>query len=393
MRRVILWAVTFVIALIAASQRVKGADSPAVEARAAILVDFETGRVLWAKNADEPLAMASTTKIMTGILTLEHGNLSDTVTVSKRAAGAPKVKMNLSEGERISLETLLYALMLQSSNDAAVAVAEHIGGSVEGFCAMMTEKAKELGAKDTVFETPNGLDAGNHHSTAADLALIARYALSDPRFVDLINTPSYSGDSDRRHYDITNKNRFLHEFAGANGVKTGFTGKAGHCFVGSAERDGLWLVSVVLASGWGDRGKAQKWVDTKRVMNYGFDNYHIETIINDGDEAGSVRVERSKTPEITGVFRDTLRLPMREDEMSGVTLDTRLPEILRAPINPGDKLGICAVYIGGEKYTEMDVLAASGAERHDLKTSMEKVMGHIFELLTNKDVEVTLPEF
>ena len=250
-----------------------------VSAHGAILMDFETGRVLWEKNSKAPLAMASTTKIMTAIVALENGNLDDKVTVSKKAALAPEVKMHLSAGEEITLRDLLYALMLQSYNDSAVAIAEHISGDVASFCNQMTEKAKSLGAKDTVFETPNGLDAGDHHSTAYDLALITSYALKNEKFNEIINTSSYTAKSNLRSYDLYNKNRLLNEFQGANGVKTGFTGKAGHCFVGSAKRGDMQLISVVLASGWGTQGKEQKWIDTKRILSYGFEKYHYENII------------------------------------------------------------------------------------------------------------------
>ena len=261
------------ILLINMNVNIAAADKPQVEAKSAILIDFETGRVLWEKNSREPMAMASTTKIMTAIIALESGKMNDMVTVSTKAAAAPKVKMYLTAGEKISMQTLMQAIMLQSSNDAAVAIAEHIAGSVDAFCEMMTAKARELGAIDTIFRTPSGLDKDDHQSTAYDLALITRYALANKDFVNLINTRSATGTSSLRTYDIMNKNRLLNEFSGANGVKTGFTNKAGYCFVGSAERNGLKLISVVLASGWGQKGSEQKWVDTKRVLGYGFGEF------------------------------------------------------------------------------------------------------------------------
>jgi len=166
-------------------------EMPRIAAQGAVLVDGDSGRVLWGKNEDVPLTMASTTKIMTAIVILEHGNLDDMVKVSQKAANAAKVRMGLSVDEEVREEDLLYAMMLRSYNDAAVALAEHLGGSVEGFCNMMTEKAKEIHAKDTVFNSPNGLDSNlsfeQHHSTAYDMALIARYALANPKFVEIIN--------------------------------------------------------------------------------------------------------------------------------------------------------------------------------------------------------------
>ncbi|MCL2406708.1 MAG: D-alanyl-D-alanine carboxypeptidase [Defluviitaleaceae bacterium] len=371
----------------------KHTEKPTVEARGAILVDLESGRILWGKNQDDELAMASTTKIMTAMLCLELGNLNDIVTVSRRAAVAPRVKMYLQEGEKIKLELLLYALMLQSSNDAAVAIAEHISGTVEEFCALMTAKAKELGAENTVFETPNGLDAGDHHSTASDLAIITRYAMKNDKFVKIINTHEYSGQSSRRDYHIYNKNRLLSEYRGANGVKTGFTGKAGYCFVGSAERDDLSLISVVLASGWGGRGREQRWNDTKEILNYGFNNYKNETIVVEGDTAGNLIVERSKTTNITLVFSEKLRLPITEEEKGNLRMERDLPSQLRAPITAGNVVGTCTIYAGEEKLAEIDVITTANAERHDLKTSMEKVLASLLEIFTSGKVDVVLPEF
>ena len=250
-----------------------GVNTPQVNALSAVLIDGDTGRILWGKDENEPMAMASTTKIMTAIVTLENADISQKITVSKNATLAPPDKMHLVSGEELTIEQLLYALLMQSSNDAAVAIAESVGGSVENFCAMMNNKAKELGCKDTEFVTPNGLDKGNHHSTAYDMALIGAYAIKNREFMRISNTKNISFSSSKKSYSIVNKNQLLNTYNGAIGIKTGFTGKAGHCFVGAAKRDDVTLVSVVLASGWGTAGKAKKWQDTVKILNYGFDNY------------------------------------------------------------------------------------------------------------------------
>lgn len=369
------------------------AQKPEVGAAAAILMDAETGRVLWSKNADEPLSMASTTKIMTATLALESGRLEETVTVSKKAAVAPEVKMHLSTGEKIRLRDLLYALMLESSNDAAIAIAEHLGGSVELFCAQMTEKAKDIGAKDTLFETPNGLDAGNHHSTAYDMAMIARYALTVPGFIELTNTPTASFASDRRSYSMTNHNRLLHEYKGANGVKTGFTGRAGHCFVGAAKRGDMQLISVVLASGWGDRGKAKKWSDTKTILDYGFNHYAYETILTLGDDAGEMPVTRSRSGPVGYIYNDGLRLPMNQTDNEEVKIELVVPPSIPAPVKCGDTAGTAKVYIGGQLYGEIALSFNGDADRHDLKTSLEKVLDAWLGQGTRQGVKVVLPEF
>lgn len=240
------------------------AAEPTVAAQGAALIDGKTGRLLWGKNADAPLAMASTTKIMTAILVLERASLTEVVTVSKNAAQQPKVHMSLQEGEQWQVGDLLSAMLLRSYNDAAVALAEQTSGSVEKFCAEMTKKAKEIGARDTVFGSPNGLDshltAEQHHSTAYDMALIGAYALENETFREIIAQQEiYVSDLTGKHScSVTNADRFLQEYSGALGIKTGYTNRAGHCFVGAAERDGVRLVSAVLGSGWGGCRQAEK---------------------------------------------------------------------------------------------------------------------------------------
>ena len=369
------------------------AQKPSVEALGAILMDFDTGRVLWEKNAREPLAMASTTKIMTCIVALENAGLADQVTVSKRAAAAPDVQMNLQAGETISLHDLLYAMMLQSSNDAAVAVAEYVGGSAENFCRMMTEKALALGASDTVFETPNGLDAGEHHSTAYDLAVIARYALQNETFAQIIRTPAYTAVSSRTAYAVTNKNRLLHELSGAQGIKTGFTGKAGHCFVGAAERDGLRLISVVLGSGWGAHGKEQKWVDTKRLLNYGFAAYEQVAALPADADAGALSIERARIDSVPLYFVESVTIPLTAAEREGMELRVNRPELRRAPVEKDETVGTADIIINGEVYQSVAIRTADAVERHDLKTSLEKVLEAFLGLGTMEDIEIVLPEF
>jgi len=368
------------------------ANEPDVAATAAILMDAKTGRVLWEKNAHTPLAMASTTKIMTSILAIESGKLDETVTVSKAAAAAPRMKMYLSTGENIRLGDLLLALMLESSNDAAVAIAEHIAGDVPGFCAMMTQKAKELGAKNTIFETPNGLDGTEHHSTAYDLAMITRYALEVPGFIQLINTHEAAFSSDTKSYHMMNKNRLLHEFEGANGVKTGFTNKAGHCFVGAAKRGDMQLISVVLASGWGDKGRAQKWIDTKDVLNYGFDNFAYETIIKKNTQAGVISLTRSRTAEIGYVYTADLSLALKTEEKNQVEVRVNVPTSIQAPIFEGDILGQAEIYLNGQLYSSIDLAATDNALRHDFKTSLEKVLNEWLSQVLEEDIELILPE-
>jgi len=353
-----------------------GYDISSVKATGAVLMDMENGRVLWGKNEDKPLAMASTTKIMTAIVALEIGNMCDVVTVSKKAAYAPEVDIDLNTGEQVKLEHLLYALMLKSANDSAIAIAEHIGGSVEGFAQLMNEKAFEIGAFDTEFVTPNGLDEGDHHSTAKDMALIACYALSNDRFVEIINTKSYSFSSEdgKKHYSLNNTNRLLNEYKGAFGVKTGFTCKAGHCFVGAAERDGVKLVSCVLASGWGASGKEYKWTDTKAILDHGFENYDVYMLLEDKSKAESVVVLNSEIKEIDTEVRGSIKALLTKEEYENIKMITVLPDIINAPVYAGDRVGFIRIYTDGFLLGEADIIAKDSAGRKTIKKTMTELL-------------------
>ena len=343
-----------------------------VAAQGAVLMDFESGRVLWGKNEDSPLAMASTTKIMTAILALEKCDLTEIVTASSRAAAAPQVKMGVINGEKHQLIDLMYALMLQSSNDAAVAIAEHVGETVENFCDMMTKKAAELGCKDTVFETPNGLDYGNHHSTAYDMALITRYALNNQKFIEIINTREVNIPVNGGDY-VANKNRLLNEYDGAIGVKTGFTGKAGQCFVGAAKRGDTTLISVVLASGWGAEGKEKKWIDTKKILDYGFKNFKKFEVLKGGTASKKIPVIVSKTEYISTVFNDDVILPLSEEEKNKIKIKYCLPNELEAPVEINQNIGYAEIFVDDKLCAKVDIITVSSAERNDLKNSFKKI--------------------
>ena len=251
-------------------------------ARSACLMDADSGRVLYSKNSEQKLPMASTTKIMTCILALEDGRMDDLVTVSAYAASQPKVHMGAKTGEQFYLQDLLYALMLNSDNDAAVMIAEQVGGSVEGFAEKMNLKARELGCDDTYFITPNGLDAENkngiHSTTAKDLARILRYCIMESpkkaEFLAITQMPAYTfwNYSKTQIYQCTNHNAFLGMMDGALTGKTGFTGNAGYCFVGALKNENKKLISCVLACGW-PPNKGYKWNDTLSLMKYG-ENYN-----------------------------------------------------------------------------------------------------------------------
>lgn len=247
----------------------------------ACMIDADTGRVIYEKNANEVRAMASTTKILTCLLALENCSMDDIVTVSEYAASMPDVQLNMRTGEQFRLYDLLLSLMLESHNDTAVAIAEHVGGSVENFCNMMTMRAREIGCTESVFLTPNGLDkevvteggTQKHSTTAKELALILRECLKNEQFVAICRTKDamISNVEKSKSYQLYNHNSLLNTMKGAIAGKTGFTCDAGYCYVGAVERDGSRYICALLGSGW-PNNKNYKWYDMNVLIDYAEDN-------------------------------------------------------------------------------------------------------------------------
>ena len=319
-----------------------------LKALTALLADAETGRVLYDKNADAPMAMASTTKIMTCLVILENAELDEVVTVSDYAASMPDVQLNAVSGDAFYIEDLLYALMLESHNDVAVALAEHVGGSEKDFSEMMNRRAKEMGCTNTKFVTANGLDAENHYTTARDLAQITIEALKNEIFLKIIQTSEYSFEniSGTRSYYVSNKNSFLNQMEGAYGVKTGFTNNAGYCFVGAAVQDEKNLVSVVLGSGW-PPNKEWKWTDTIKLMNYGFSNFSYRKINPAKIDVGTLLVEDG-VQSCAVLKTDSIeeKLLMSETDKLSVNIVKEFKR--KAPVNEGEVVGWIDYQINNE---------------------------------------------
>ena len=347
-------------------------------ARSAVLMDADTGRILFGKNDNEVMPMASTTKIMTLLVTLEHADLDEIVEVSERAASMPDVQLHIREGERYRLQDLCYSLMLESHNDSAVAIAEHVGGTVEGFAAMMNQKAKHLGCYHTYFITPNGLDAedehGKHSTTARDLARIMRCCIKNETFLSITREPSWTfTDMDgNRSFTVQNKNAFLQMMEGALTGKTGFTNEAGYCYVGALERGEKRLITVVLACGWPNH-KTWKWMDTKALMNYGLEDYHKETVGSDRMALEPVSVmdgQKEKVEILTdAVLEDFL---LKEDDE--FTMEVLVPDILKAPVQAGELVGSVAYYINGQIVDLFPVYTASEVKKIDLEWRLRQVI-------------------
>ena len=330
------------------------------------------------KSAHNKVSVASTTKIMTCIIVIENGNLGDMVTPSDYAIAMPKVKMHLDSKDKYKLEDLLYAMMLESYNDVAVAVAEHIAGSVEKFAELMNIKAKDIGMKDTNFVTPNGLDAedehGKHSTTARDLARIMRCCIKNETFLSITREPSWTfTDMDgNRSFTVQNKNAFLQMMEGALTGKTGFTNEAGYCYVGALERGEKRLITVVLACGWPNH-KTWKWVDTKALMNYGLEDYHKETVGSDRMALEPVSVMDGRKERVEILTDATLEdfLLKEDDEF---TMEVLVPDVLKAPVQAGELVGSVVYYINGQIVDLFPVYTASEVKKIDLEWRLRQVI-------------------
>lgn len=361
-------------------------------ARSACLMDADSGRVLYSKNSEQKLPMASTTKIMTCILALEDGRMDDLVTVSAYAASQPKVHMGAKTGEQFYLQDLLYALMLNSDNDAAVMIAEQVGGSVEGFAEKMNLKARELGCDDTYFITPNGLDAENkngiHSTTAKDLARILRYCIMEStkkaEFLAITQMPAYTfwNYSKTQIYQCTNHNAFLGMMDGALTGKTGFTGNAGYCYVGALQWEGKTLIVSLLACGW-PNNRGYKWEDTRKLMTYGLTNYEYRDVFEqkdlgriavlNGRQQGTTIDEVATTSLEYGsdVEQMHLSLLLRKDEQ--ITVHYQLPPQLEAPVRKGQQIGVAQYFLGKELLQEYPIYAGEQVDVRDYYWCLEQI--------------------
>ena len=370
------------------------AEEPAeLYALSAVLMDGESGRVLYEKDGERPLANASTTKVLTCIVALENSLGDDYVQVSQNAASQPEVKLGLQKGEQYYLEDLLYSLLLKSHNDTAVAIAEHCGGSVEGFARMLNRKAKQIGCKDTYFITPNGLDAedenGKHHTTAKDLALIMRYAVKNETFLHIAQTRDYtfSEITGKRTFSVHNANAFLDMRDGVLAGKTGYTSQAGYCYVCAWEKEGKTFIVSLLGCGWPNH-KTYKWSDTKKLLDFGDYNYEYETYwkepqtgkilvtdgVEDGQDIGTKIYLRGKC-SVTAYDREKEVL-LKKGET--VTCKIEIPQKVSAPVLKGEKLGRIAYYLDGKLIDFYPVYAEKSVEKISFKWYTEKVFHDFF---------------
>lgn len=394
------------------SMPAEGEEPSFLYAQSAVLMDGESGRILYAKNGDSPMAMASTTKIMTCILTLESCGLDEVVDVSAYASTMPKVKLYVKQGEQYVLRDLLHSLMLESHNDVAVAIAEHVGKKLLGekigeksvaeytaeesklavaaFAAAMTQKAEEIGCRDTYFITPNGLDAtsekGEHHSTAADMARIMSYcAWESPKkdsFLEITQRKSHSFQANGRSFTCNNHNALLQMMDGVISGKTGFTNKAGYCYVGALESEGRTYSLALLACGW-PNNKNYKWEDSKTLFSYGKESFRplsTESVEVEEMVPESIRVLNGQTQKIG----EEARVQVRVEEQPPTTLlakegenwqvEVDFKEELHAPAYEGMQVGEITYYMDGMPYLSERILLGESVPGIDFFWCFDKIL-------------------
>lgn len=379
---------------IKADNQTVGIDLSNLYGLSALLMDAETGEILYEKNGKKTMAVASTTKILTCILAIEKCQLDEIVTISEYAAGQPNVQMNAEVGEQYILSDLLKGMMLESYNDISVAVAEHVCGSIDTFADLMNKKAKEIGCENSYFITPNGLDEEingmENHSTAEDLAKIMCYAIKNKEFLEItqIQECLIQECNGKRTVSAQNKNRFLQEYEGMISGKTGFTNKAGYCYVGAAKRDDRTFVVVTLGSGW-PPNKNFKWIDIRNLLNYGFENFEYKKIdyqdvvipdfiyVENGrsrndEEFNAVKIQ---VPEIEK------RLMKKNDAYYGKIY---LKENLQAPVRKNEIVGRIDVYINDNIIEQKYIKTADDVVESDIWYKMWQKLSYLLTKISKK---------
>ena len=353
------------------------AYEPEIASTAAILVEESTQKILYEKNAYEKMYPASTTKILTAILTLENCKLDEMATVSRNAVyslPAGYVNANLQPGEEMTVKDLLYALMVKSANDAAIVLAEHVGGSVENFAEMMNATARELGCQNTHFVNPNGIHQENHYTTAYDLYLMASYCMKNETFQKYVSTTSYTLPATNQYpatdriCTTTNdmlrpKSQYYNE--NVIGIKTGYTTEAKNCLIAGARKNNIELISVVLQGGTNSDGLSERYVDTNALFDYGFDDFAVTDFVKENDVIQNIEIENANndTKSLDLLAKDTLSAYLNtEFDVANLEPEITLNENLEAPIAINSVLGKVTYTIDGTQYTT-ELLASHNVEK------------------------------
>lgn len=354
---------------------------PKIQAEAAILMDAKTGQILYEKNSRIRSAPASTTKVLTAIIAIESGHLDDEVRVSLRAASTGGSSMHLNPGQRISLRELVTGLLLRSGNDAAIAIAEHLSGSVENFVSLMNHKAELLNALDSHFVNPHGLSAAEHYSTAFDLAWITRYALTNSIFAEIVNTRETSIDwLDKRgkehDQNLRNTNKLLWLLEEVDGVKTGTTNQAGPCLISSATRGNQQLIAVVLHD-------HSRWNDSMQLLKHGFDAYELYEYAAKDEILCTIPVEKGLIPMVDALIDSPANLVVKAADYNHITVTLDLPEKIKAPVYQGQKIGEVIFFVGETAVKTVDITAGQTIDEHTNTRTFLTYLLRVFHRLSN----------
>ena len=345
-------------------------EIPNINSRAAVVVDRNSKRILYGKNENDKRPMASTTKIITGLLVIEKGNFDDIVTVSKKAAGTGGSRLGLKVNDKISVRNLLYGLMLVSGNDAAVALAEYISGDVVSFADLMNEKANEIGLKNTHYVTPHGLDSDEHYTTAYELAILTDYALKNKIFADIVKTKNYIVSINGYSKNLNNTNELLGYLNGVYGVKTGFTNGAGRCLVSAVKRRNLDIICVVMGA---DTNK-DRTKDSIKLIEYSFENYKNEELkniitnkFNAWKDSNKIEVYKGIKEEVEVILEenDITTYPIKSNDI--IEIEIVADYELEAPININTNIGKLKVNMNGNSIYEINIKTKETIERKKIK--------------------------
>lgn len=367
-------------------------DEPKLNSKSAIVFDRTSKKVIYGKNIDEKRAMASTTKIMTAIIVLEKGNLSDEIEVCSKAANTGGSRLGLKKNDKISLEDLLYGLMLRSGNDSAVQIAIHLGGTVEGFAELMNNKAKEIGLKNTNFVTPHGLDNANHYTTAYELALLTDYALNIKEFAEIVNTKTATIHINGNAMNINNTNELLGYLNGVNGVKTGFTNNAGRCLVTSTTRNNWQIISVVL----GADTKKFRTMDSIKLIEYTFKNYkqvNIKEKIE--EEFNKWKQENEKNTKILKGVDEKIStninynysyelVPIKNENVDNIKMQIEVDKQIEAPVRVNTEIGKIHVIVENKEIMNIPIIINKQIKRKGIGEYFYEIISKYLYNLENK---------
>lgn len=359
MKKIIVTLLIFVLclsSLILAKEKELNIYSPN-----ALLYDVTYDKILYEKNINEKVPNASTTKILTAIVAYENSNMEEMVEVSTRAASIGGSKINLRKGDKVKMDNLMKGLLMSSGNDAAIAIAEHVGGSVEEFCNMMNKRAIELGAQNTNFTTPHGLDNDEHYTTLHDLLIFSKYFMQIPYLREIANTEQTIIKINNYEKELRSTNEMLFLYDGVNGIKTGYTSKAGRCLITSIASGDRTLITMVL----GCETKKQRTEETIKLISYGYDNFEVINILENMKKIFEMRVRKAVEDKYKLEINGNKKVLIAKNEKNDIRYEYEIAEILTAPVEKGRDIGKITVWLNNNIISEIKIKSPNTIERKD----------------------------